>query len=128
MPTEKDNRHDMLNTSIHINSKESGMLVKFTSTATGSITMFGDAATQLIKMLGATGKVPGALSAEDLPAAIAQLKAKLLQHASAEGDVQEDDEEQPEQPISLATRAAPLIDLLQRSSDRNAPVMWEALR
>jgi hypothetical protein len=105
------------------------MLVKFTSTATDSITMFGDAATQLIKMLGATGKVPGAMSAEDLPAAIAQLKTRLAQQASIENDVQDDDdEEKPEQPISLVTRAAPLIDLLQRAADQQAPVMWEALR
>ena len=105
------------------------MLVKFTSTATGSITMFGDIATRLIKMLGATGNVPGAMSAEDLPAAIAQLKTQLAQQASVDGDVQDDDdEEKSQQPISLATRAAPIIDLLQRASDKQAPVMWEAVR
>jgi hypothetical protein len=105
------------------------MLVKFTSTATGSITMFGDIATQLIKMLGATGKVPGAMSAEDLPAAIAQLKTKLAQQASIDNDVQDDDEEdKSKQPISLASRAVPLIDLLQRAADKQAPVMWEVLR
>jgi hypothetical protein len=105
------------------------MLVKFSSTATGSITMFGDIATQLIKMLGATGKVPGAMSAEDLPAAIAQLKAQLAQQASVDGEVQDDDEEdKSKQLISLSSRAMPLIDLLQRASDKQAPVMWETLR
>jgi hypothetical protein len=105
------------------------MLVKFTSTATGSITMFGDIATQLIKMLGATGKVPGAMSAEDLPAAIAQLKTKLAQQASIDGEVKDDDDEdKSKQPISLSSRAVPLIDLLQRASDKQAPVMWETLR
>jgi hypothetical protein len=104
------------------------MLVKFTSTATGSITMFGDIATQLIKMLGATGKVPGAMSAEDLPAAIAQLKTKLAQQADIDSQVQDDEEEKPDQPISLATRAAPLIDLLQRAANKQAPVMWETHR
>jgi hypothetical protein len=105
------------------------MLVKFTSTATGSITMFGDIATQLIKMLGATGKVPGAMSAEDLPAAIAKLKTQLAQQAGVDGEVQDDDEEdKSKQPISLSSRAVPLIDLLQRAADKQAPVMWEALR
>jgi hypothetical protein len=106
------------------------MLVKFSSTATESITMFGDAASQLIKMMGATGNVPGALSAEDLPAAIARLKAQLLQQANASSDEQidEDDEDKPQPSVSLAMRATPLIDLLQRSSDRNAPVMWERAR
>jgi hypothetical protein len=105
------------------------MLVKFSSTATGSITMFGDIATQLIKMLGATGKVPGAMSAEDLPVAIAQLKTQLAQQASIDSDVQDDDEEdKSKQPISLSSRAMPLIDLLQRASDKQAPVMWEAVR
>ena len=38
------------------------MLVKFRSPATESITMFGEAATQLLKLMGATGRVPGGLA------------------------------------------------------------------
>ena len=56
------------------------MLVKFSSTATESITMFGDPASQLIKMLGASGKVPGAISADDIPAALERLQRQLQIH------------------------------------------------
>ena len=38
------------------------MLVQFRSPATETITMFGEAATQLLKLMGATGRVPGGLA------------------------------------------------------------------
>ena len=41
------------------------MLVRFKSPATETITMFGNDATQLLKLMGATGRIPGGLSAED---------------------------------------------------------------
>ena len=53
------------------------MLVTFRSTATDSITMFGDVATSLLKLMGASGKVPGALHADDVPGALRQLEAAL---------------------------------------------------
>ena len=106
------------------------MLVRFSSTKTEPIIMFGDHAVQLIKMLGATGNVPGALSAEDIPAALHRLRQHLqvLPAASPEPvakDADEEDDEQRETPIELATRAAPLIELLERAAAGNAPVMWE---
>ena len=45
------------------------MLVQFSSPATETITMFGNAAVQLLKLMGATGRVPGGLSADDVPPA-----------------------------------------------------------
>jgi hypothetical protein len=110
------------------------MLVRFSSTATGTITMFGDSATQLIKMLGASGAIPGAISADDIPAALQRLRQQLQAHAAAsatseqhDADEDKDDDEQDQQPqIALATRAIPLIDLLERASTGDAPVMWEA--
>lgn len=91
--------------------------------------MFGDSATQLIKMLGASGAIPGALSADDIPAALRRLRQQLqAQAAQTEAPQQADDEEEEDrQPqIALATRALPLIDLLERASASHAAVMWEA--
>ncbi|MBC7984831.1 MAG: DUF1840 family protein, partial [Candidatus Obscuribacterales bacterium] len=83
-------------------------------------------------MLGATGKIPGALSADDLPAAISKLQSELQRSSSIEratDDAEEEgsDKEEREAPISLATRAAPLIDILQRAARNDAPVMWESV-
>lgn len=91
--------------------------------------MFGDSATQLIKMLGASGAIPGALSADDIPEALRRLRQQLqAQAAQTEAPQQADDEEEEDrQPqIALATRALPLIDLLERASASHAAVMWEA--
>jgi hypothetical protein len=107
------------------------MLVRFSSTATGSITMFGESAEQLIRMLGATGKVPGAINAADIPAALQRLRQQLQSlaapaeaAASSADDDSDDKDKQPQ--IGLATRALPLIDLLERAGKADAPVMWEA--
>lgn len=106
------------------------MLVRFSSTQTEPLLMFGDIAVQLIKMLGATGNVPGAITAEDLPAAITALRQKLQVLAATKPPAAqaEDDEEEGEHepPIELAARAAPLLDLLERARAGNAAVMWEA--
>jgi len=113
------------------------MLVTFKSTATDSITMFGDVATPLLKMMGASGRVPGALGASDVGAAlqqlesgIEQLKAQTHAQAAAPAALNEDlgddeDDKSKEPPVAIAIRAVPLISLLKRAAAANAEVMWE---
>jgi hypothetical protein len=104
------------------------MLVRFSSTATESITMFGDSATQLIRMMGATGNVPGAVRAEDIPSALTMLRSALhrVQEVVADHDGVEDDEKEDEPPpVALSTRAMPLLGILERAAQKGAPVMWE---
>ena len=117
------------------------MLVRFSSVKTDAIIMHGEVAIELIRMLGATGTVPGALAAADLPAAIQRLQQQLPAAGVAAGGQrkftearhearQQDDSEADthrESPIDLRTRAAPLLDLLQRAAQADAAVMWEAL-
>ncbi|HEY4366885.1 MAG TPA: DUF1840 domain-containing protein [Steroidobacteraceae bacterium] len=118
------------------------MLITFRSTATESITMFGDTATPLLKMMGASGRVPGALAAQDVPGALQQLESGIEQlkaqtHAQSaappamnedwganDNDPDQDDKDK-EPPIAIATRAVPLISLLKRAAAANAEVMWE---
>jgi len=108
-----------------------GMLIRFSSIKTESITMFGNVALQLIGMLGASGNIPGAIGAEDIPAAVKRLRQQLQMHAAANVGVsekasdQDDDDEDDEPPIALATRAGPLIDILERAGAAKVPVMWE---
>jgi len=113
------------------------MLVTFRSTATDSITLFGDTASQLLRLMGASGRVPGAFKAEDVPNALQQLRAGLArletQPTAAPPAVNEDwseqdqgeEERDQEPPVQLATRALPLIDLLQRAAAARAEVIWE---
>lgn len=119
------------------------MLVTFRSTATESITMFPDVAQALLKLMGASGKIPGALNPDDVPSALASLERaiegiKQQQHAptaappAANEDWADDDEadhdNDKEPPVDLPTRAVPLISVLKRAAAANAEVMWEAGR
>lgn len=110
------------------------MLVTFRSTATDPVLMFGDTATPLLKMMGASGKAPGALRAEDVPGALQQLQSALdrLEPETAappamnEDWSAEDAQEKPQEPpVQLATRALPLINLLKRAAAAGAEVIWE---
>ena len=114
------------------------MLVTFRSPATESITMFGDPAVQLLKLMGASGKVPGALQGEDVSAAMRQLetevdriKAQSDARTPARPAVNEDspaddeDEDSHQLPVDLAVRAVPLLSLLKRAAAANADVVWE---
>lgn len=104
------------------------MLVTFTCKAYADITMFGDVAVTLLKMMGHSATVPGAIRSEDVPAALDRLK-RAIEAAKAEPArsppraAQDDDTE--EQPVSLANRALPLIELLTAAARENADVMWK---
>ncbi|HEY5808324.1 MAG TPA: DUF1840 domain-containing protein [Povalibacter sp.] len=117
------------------------MLVTFRSTATDSITMFGETAQQLLGLMGASGRVPGAFTAADVPAALQRLQAgiehlKSQPHAAesqataappadnedAPTDAEDEDQEPP---VQIAVRAIPLIGLLKRAAAADAEVSWE---
>ncbi|MFY9974144.1 MAG: DUF1840 domain-containing protein, partial [Chromatiaceae bacterium] len=56
------------------------MLVTFKTEAYANITMFGEVAVTLLKLMGHSGTIPGALLAEDVPTALARLKAAVAEH------------------------------------------------
>lgn len=103
------------------------MLVTFQSKAWSSITFFGDVAARLLKLMGHSGTVPGALLAADIPAAIARLQQALAAAGSEEKNRQSaltgDDENAPP-PIGLGLRAQPLIQLLSAAALQDCDVMW----
>ena len=103
------------------------MLIKFKTTANyPEITMFGEVAMKLLKMMGRSGKVPSAVSAEDIPAAL-----KLLRQGVADADAALEDqppheeEEGEERRVSMHNRALPLIEMLETAAREDVPVMWE---
>jgi hypothetical protein len=100
------------------------MIVTFTSKASASVTMFGDIALQLLKLMGHSGTVPGALRPEDIPAALQHLEAGLSRQAAANKPANDDDSDQ-EPAVGLSTRAGPLLDLLRASAAAGCHVMWD---
>jgi hypothetical protein len=105
------------------------MLVTFKTEAYASITMFGNVAVPLLKVMGQSGTVPGALMPEDIPEALERLTAGVAANPDAPLDPernQEQSDEDQESHVSLAHRAFPLIELLQAALADNKLVMWES--
>ena len=104
------------------------MLVRFKSKAYADITMFADVAVKLLKLMGHSGAVPGAISAQEIPASLARLKAGLAAEETGAGeqtDTNFNAADQSEQPVSLKRRAWPLIELLEAAVERDEFVMWD---
>lgn len=106
------------------------MIVKF-STSAGALTMHGDAAVALLKAMGHSGTVPGAILAADLPEALANLRRALDSGSLAEppapaaAEEDEEDEEQRAPPVTLRMRAVPLLDMIETAVARQSDLMWE---
>ena len=71
------------------------MIVTFKSKASGDLIYFKDAALKLLKLMGRDEKVPSALYAEDVAAALQQLQQGLAEIAEQEkAKAQQQEEEQ----------------------------------
>jgi len=104
------------------------MIVKF-STRAGALTMHGDAAVALLRAMGHSGTVPGAILAADLPAALERLRQFLARQVAApppaQPDTTEEEEREREPPVSLRMRAVPFIDMVETAIARDSDLMWE---
>jgi hypothetical protein len=98
------------------------MLVTFTTDAYADITLFGDVAVALLKMMGHSGTVPSAILAADVPAALSRLTA-AIEAAKAAPSVDNEDEDEPR--VSISNRALPLINLLTAAARDGSDVMWK---
>lgn len=100
------------------------MLVTFTTKAYADITMFGDVALVMLKMMGHSGTVPSAIRAEDVPVALSRLTAAVNAGKSSPPPVGKDaDADEPV--VSMAHRALPLINLLAAAAKDGCDVMWK---
>ena len=122
------------------------MLVTFKTNANHpDISMFGSAAASLLKMMGQSGNVPGAIMAEDIPAALASLREKLaaqseeddvvpaagsdsgagLLAADGTGHPNVDEDDDKVVAVSLSSRAMPLLKMLELAHEAGVTVSWE---
>jgi len=102
------------------------MLVTFTTKAYPDITMFGDIGIRMLKMMGHSATVPGAILAEDVPAALSRLSAAIeKEKATQPVEVKDKDEDEAEPAVSMANRALPLINLLSAAVKTKSTVAWK---
>jgi len=113
------------------------MLVKFTSSESGEIVMFAEAAHDLLMLLGKGCTAHGVFRRDEMLAAAVRLRRSLpgKEVVDAEGgetaaqeETTEAEESKKERPVGLAQRAWPLIDMLERTSkgDERAHITWQA--
>lgn len=102
------------------------MLVTFSTSAYADITMFGDVALNMLKLMGHSATVPGALLADDIPAALQKLEAAIEADKRSTQAEQSAEEESGEVSVSLSHRAMPLIELLKAAIKANSNVMWDS--
>jgi uncharacterized protein DUF1840 len=99
------------------------MLIRFHSKLDG-FTIQGDIGVALLRLMGMSGAVPGALLAQDVAPALARLKAAV---ADGKPPAPAADAHEESHRVSLAARAFPLVQLLENAAKRNSDVVWEEL-
>ena len=103
------------------------MLYKFKSQADGDVIMLQNNGDQMLTIVGKEPSPQGIITVEQIPAAIAALKAAIEVHEAAESLRTEHPEEEVEvegDSVMLRQRAAPFIDLLKRSAEAGKDVLW----
>ena len=103
------------------------MLITFHTPSYADITLFGEVGKKLIELMGHTPTVPGAILAEDLPAALTSLRAGIATASAQEQSAPPNDSPQDDapRPVSLAHRALPVIQLLESALAGKQNVMWD---
>ena len=107
------------------------MLITFRTKAWSNITMFGDVALTLLKLMGHSGTVPGALLAAEIPAALVRLQQALNTAGPEAGDRQTErptDNPDTAPVVGLQLRAHPLILLLSAAARQECEVTWDTDR
>lgn len=104
------------------------MLVIFSSTASGDITMFADVARHLLKLMGQSGHIPGGIFAEDVPAVLERLQQAVSAEQQKE-DVADpangnQDENGDAPAVAISARAFPLLEMLKAAAADETGIMW----
>lgn len=107
------------------------MIITFQSPASGDVIMFGDVAQRMMKLMGKDVTDKGIVTVEQLPDAIARLKAAIEEDKQQRAGVQEEDQPRTESGgggsrpfVTLTQRAVPLLELLEWSLKKTKPVVW----
>ena len=111
------------------------MIVIFQSPASGDVIMFGDVAQRMMKLMSKDVTDKGIVTVEQLPDAIARLKAAIEEDKQQRAGLHEEDLPRTEPDrgggaqssrpfVTLTQRAVPLLELLEWSLKKKKPVVW----
>lgn len=110
------------------------MLYRFKSKASGDVVMVETHGNRVLEAMGREPSPRGIVTVEQLPGVIAALRVAIEADEAIRATIQETggrpdddrtrDEEAPPAGVGLRQRAWPMLDLLQRSLDQGADVVW----
>lgn len=109
-----------------------GTIVTFKSAATADVIYFGDVARRMMELMGKDPDAKGIVTVEQLPEAIARLKAAIEEDRERHRRLVQEEERGTEAAegggsrpaVSLTQRALPLLAMLEESLRGKKPVVW----
>ena len=109
-----------------------GTIVTFKSAASADVIYFGDVARYMMELMGKEADEKGIVTVEQLPDAIARLKAAIADDKVRHRQIVQTEEPQTEAAegggtrprVSLTQRALPLLAMLEESLAGKKPVVW----
>jgi hypothetical protein len=104
------------------------MAFKFKSQATSDLLMLSAHAQALLQHIGKSAEGSGILTPQEMPAALATLKALPGDEPPADAQSKPDEPEQEAGPsdgaVSLRQRAWPLVQMIERAHAADKPIVW----
>jgi hypothetical protein len=105
------------------------MAFKFKSQATSDLLMLSAHAQALLQHIGKSAEGSGILTPQEMPAALATLKAlpgdePSAEEAQAKSDESAQDQGPAEGMVSLRQRAWPLVQMIERAHAADKPIVW----
>src|SRR5665647_1071294 len=98
------------------------MPVAFTTHAYADIALFETVPLTMLKLMGHSATVPGAILAADVPVALSRLTAAI---DAEKASPPVEDKDSDESVVSMANRELPLINLLTAATKSGCNVMWK---
>lgn len=98
------------------------MIYEFKCRATGSIVMTQDVGEAILKAIGHDHGAKGVITTDQMPDAIAKLKALSEANPGTSQNASEDDDDEPH--VSFAQRAFPFIEMLEEALAAGKDVTW----
>lgn len=101
-------------------------MIRFRSPSSGDVSMLDAHARRLLDLIGKSAGERGVITHEQIPQALAALRAAI----QAEGPPADDDSDDPDENarhdgfVDLGRRAFPLIDMLERAARHREDVTW----
>ena len=106
------------------------MPITFTTKSYADITMLNDTGEVMLELMDFGSLMPGAIAANDVPQALSNLQKNLADKSDQkdqeydENEDENEDEEDQTSPVSMTTRAMPLLELLKSAVNNDNNVSW----